>query len=208
MRVLVEHSRVAKPIQSANLGIDQAKKPCMPGELIIRWTARVAVACYVTRLLYDAGHQHDTRSQQRARWWWTLGCGWFVLHVASAFHYLHGWNHAAAVAYTARRTAELTGWNSGVGLYVNELFLALWLVDTIMWWREISWPSNRRMYWLVQSVFAFLMLQATAIFGPPFWIPIAIGVVDLLAVVHCVSSQSRHQPPSNGSPNSEGRSSC
>ncbi|HEY0980577.1 MULTISPECIES: hypothetical protein [unclassified Schlesneria] len=159
----------------------------MPGELLIRWTARFAVACYVARLLYDAAGMTEPSAQRQARWWWTVGCGWFILHVVSAFHFLHEWNHDAAYTYTAKRTAELTGWSSGLGLYINEAFVALWVVDTLLWWRDLSWPNNRSGYWGVQTVFAFLMIQATAVFGPSFWIPIVIMIAGLLAVVRLLT---------------------
>ena len=74
----------------------------------------------------------------------------------------------------------MTGWNSGAGLYVNEAFLALWIADVVLWWRRLDWPDNRRIYWALQSVFAFLMFQATAVFGPPFWKPIVLMVSILL----------------------------
>ena len=139
------------------------------GESVIRWTARFAVACYAARLVCDL-RGSDPRV---ARWWWTVGCLWFIAHVVAAFHFQHGWNHAAAFDFTAMRTAEMTGWKSGVGLYVNEAFLGLWMADTCLWWKNLNWPDNRLCYWTVQGLFAFLMFQATAIFGPPFWQPVA-----------------------------------
>lgn len=150
-------------------------------EFLIRWTARLAVACYAARVICDAGPQ--ARSTSRiARSWWTIGCIIFVVHVATAFHFAHHWDHAAAFAQTARRTAEMTGWNSGIGLYVNEVFLCLWLADTILWRRNIAWPHNRRAYWTVQAIFAFLMFQATAVFGPPFWKPVNVALIAVVTV--------------------------
>ncbi|WP_157605422.1 hypothetical protein [Schlesneria paludicola] len=104
----------------------------------------------------------------------------FTVHVAAAFHFEHHWNHAHAYDHTAQRTAEMTGWNSGIGLYVNEVFLGLWIVDVAAWWWAPQWHQKRSVYWIVQAVFAFLMFQATAVFGPPFWRPI---VVILLLVL-------------------------
>jgi hypothetical protein len=154
----------------------------MIGELIIRWSARIAVGCYISRLVCDFGRPLGTPSQESARWWWTMGCLSFVLHVIAAFHFEHHWSHAAAYEATSRRTAEMTGWNSGLGLYINEAFLVLWMSDTFFWWRDLYWPRHRRIYWSIQSVFAFLMLQATAIFGPPFWIPVVAVVILFLSL--------------------------
>lgn len=154
----------------------------MMGDMIVRWTARFAVACYLARVMCDVHDSQNTPAQKWARWWWTAGCVIFLIHVATAFHFEHGWNHAKAFEHTAKRTDEMTGWNSGVGLYINEGFLCLWLFDTVMWWRNLGWPLvHRYMYWAVQAIFGFLMFQATVVFGPPFWRP--LGALLLLAVV-------------------------
>lgn len=155
----------------------------MPEDLIIRWTARVAVSCYVMRLMIDAGAARSVPAQKWARAWWTLGCAVFVAHVLTAFHFQHGWNHTVAFDYTAKRTAELTGWNSGIGLYINEAFLVLWLADTIQWWRDFNWSQNRLAYWIVQGIFGFLIFQSTAVFGPPFWKVVVTAVILALTVL-------------------------
>lgn len=152
----------------------------MLADALIRWSARLFVAFYFARLCIDAANRQDETSQRFARWFWTCGLVVFVAHVILAFHYLHRWSHAAAYEHVAKRTAELTGFASGVGLYINYLFLVLWLADTTLWWRDLRWSQRRLPYWSVQAVFAFLMVQATAVFGPPFWIPITIAAVILL----------------------------
>lgn len=151
----------------------------MSGELLIRWSARLAVACYGARVIFDV-RPAGWNSSRAARLWWTIGCAIFLVHVAAAFHFHHHWNHAAAFDETAQRTAEMTGWNSGAGLYVNEAFLLLWLTDVALWWRNPSWPQNRRVYCVVQSIFAFLMIQATAVFGPPLWKPVVLVYLMIL----------------------------
>jgi hypothetical protein len=155
----------------------------MLGDGIIRWTARLAVTCYVGRLCVDVAGRRDAASQRIARWMWTIGCGIFLLHVAAAFHFLHGWSHAAAFEHVRQRTLHDIGWNSGSGIYVNYAFTLLWLVDTILWWRRLDWSGKRASYWIVQSVFAFLMIQATAVFGPPLWMPICAAVVISLIAI-------------------------
>src|SRR5436305_1382730 len=156
-----------------------AAKREMSAELLIRWSARLAVACYGARLICDVRPDRQN-STHIARWWWTIGCGIFLIHVAAAFHFRHHWNHAAAFDETARRTVEMTGWNSGAGLCVNEAFLVLWLTDVVLWWMNPSWQQNRRSYWIVQAIFAFLMIQATAVFGPPFWKPVVLAFFAVL----------------------------
>ena len=164
-------------------------------EMIVRWTARLAVAGYVLRLWVDVRSRNSNSNLQAARWWWTFGCGFFLLHVITAFHFIHHWNHSAAWESTARRTAEMTGWRSGMGLYINEAFLCLWIADTVQWWRNLNWPDQRWAYWIVQSIFAFLMVQATAVFGPPFWPPVTILVIVALAW-----QAFRHRSTNGGTP--------
>ena len=159
-------------------------------EALIRGTARLFVACYVGRLCFDAAGWRDATSQRIARWLWTSGCLALVLHVAVAFHFQHGWSHAAAFEHVRLRTLRETGWDSGVGPYVNYAFGLLWLADTLLWWRRIDWSEKRSSYWTVQIVFAFLMSQATAAFGPPFWMPLWVAVVLLLIVLRLMNYRS------------------
>jgi hypothetical protein len=69
-----------------------------------------------------------------ARVLWALGALSALAHVVSAFHVIHGWSHAAAVADTARQTQEALGFAFGGGVYVNYFFLALWTADAAWWW--------------------------------------------------------------------------
>jgi hypothetical protein len=152
-------------------------------DAIIRWTARLFVACYVSRLCIDAIGSRDAKSLRCARWFWTFGCIIFCIHVAAAFHFLHGWSHASAYDHVLARTTEMTGFALGIGLYVNYAFGILWLVDTVIWWLDLRWPDRIIPYFIVQALFAFLMFQATAVFGPSFWWPITAVVIALLIVL-------------------------
>jgi hypothetical protein len=67
------------------------------------------------------------------RFLWALGALATVAHVAAAFHFTHGWSHAAAVADTARQTKGALGFAFGAGVYVNYLFLAVWTADAAWW---------------------------------------------------------------------------
>ena len=162
----------------------------MFGDAFIRGTARLFVACYVGRLCVDAAGRRDAAPQRIARWLWTVGFVIFLLHVAAAFHFQHSWSHVAAFEHVRQRTLLDTGWNSGVGLYINYAFGMLWLVDVSLWWRQLDWSERRLPYWIVQSLFAFLISQATAVFGSPFWMPICAAVVLLLVALRA----SRRRP--------------
>ena len=157
----------------------------MPDDAIVRWTARLFVACYVVRLGIDAAGRRDAAAQRAARWLWTIGCIVLLIHIAAAFHIVHGWSHAAAYEHVLQRTRDSTGLASGIGLYVNYGFALLWVADTILWWRRLDWVERPVPYRIVQVMFAFLMLQATAVFGPSFWTPVVAVVLILFIALRC-----------------------
>jgi hypothetical protein len=140
------------------------------GELLTRWTVRLAVACYVGRLVYALAFSERPQNDRWPRLLWTAGCAVYLVHVACAFQFFHGWSHSTAYEYTARRTADVVGLHWGGGLYINYAFTLLWFVDAALWWRDSAAHLERRgFFWTVQAAFAFMMFNATAIFGPPFW---------------------------------------
>ncbi len=71
-----------------------------------------------------------------ARAVWSVGCFFFLAHVATAFHFYHAWSHDAAVLETARQSAEVVGVEAGYGIYMNYLFALLWIVDAGWWWSK------------------------------------------------------------------------
>lgn len=165
-----------------------------PGLVATVWTARLAVACYAARVLADAG---DIGSLRLRRCVWTAGWACFVLHVAAAFAFVHGWSHDAAYRETARQTAAVTGLNWGGGLWVNYAFLIPWTADAAAWWAVgPEYPRRlRRAYAVVQAVFAFLMFNATAVFGPAFWRPVVAAFGLLLATALVVRARGKRRGP-------------
>lgn len=162
------------------------------GEELTRWTVRLAVACYLGRVFTDAAGWRTPADARRARWLWTLGGAIYLVHVACAFHFYHGWSHAAALRHTAERTAEVVGWHWGGGLWINYAFTLLWCGDIALWWTRPAdrHPRSPITYWTIQAIFAFLMFNATAVFGPPFWRWVVVGVVAALLLL-----RPRHNEP-------------
>lgn len=148
-------------------------------DAIIRWTARLAVACYVGRLCCDAsGPRVDV--QRAGRWLWTLGFGFYLLHVMAAFQFLHKWSHSAAYEHVRQRSLNDIGWDSGFGIYVNYGFTLLWAMDVFLWWRRLDRPKSSLHFWIIQFAFGFMMFQATVVFGPRFWLPVCGAVILIL----------------------------
>jgi hypothetical protein len=139
----------------------------LPGELLTRWTVRVAVAGYVLGLVLRATAAGRRPRVARARLFWTAGCLAFLLHVAFAFQFYHNWSHQAAYEATARQTAEVVGLDWGGGLYANYVFAALWTADTCWWWlgperyRTRPWGLEAAL----QAFLGFMAFNATVVFG-------------------------------------------
>lgn len=150
------------------------------GELLTRWTVRIAVACYafsLARRLSDPDRRPDTTAAAL----WGVGCAFYVVHVGCAFHFFHHGSHAAAVEHTALRSAEVVGFRFGGGIYFNYLFTAVWLGDA-SWMLARSDRYARRPRWydlIVHGYMAFIVVNATVVFGPSptRWIGAAAMVV-------------------------------
>jgi hypothetical protein len=118
----------------------------------------------------------------------------FLAHVACAFEFQHDWSHAAAYAHTAKRTAEVTGWSWGGGLYFNYLTALLWSLDAVVCW---CWARGRwappRPYRLAAGGFlAFMIVNATVVFGAPFWRWLAVPTI---AAWFALRTGARRGPP-------------
>ena len=114
---------------------------------------------------------------------WTVACVLLVTHVLAAFHFEHNWNHTAALRHTAEQTARVTGINWGGGLYFNYAFLMLWFVDVAFLWRAPD-RTHPRLHQFTNLACVFMVINATVVFGPRWWIW-PVTVVGLIAVVIC-----------------------
>ncbi len=170
-----------------------------PGEQFALWSVRLSLLCYTTALaLRLLG-----RTNNAARCCWTAGLLLLAAHIVAVFGVYHHWSHAEALAHTARRTAELTSWHWGGGLYFNYLFLALWIVDVLWWWRN---PASyvRRACWIeatIQGYLAFIVVNATIVFaeGIVRWVSVAILiVVALLGLRNWSGWNTRNQHEASG----------
>ncbi len=148
------------------------------GELLTRSTALAAVALYGLALVLRAAAAGCRGRLTAARLAWTAGVLALLFHTACAFHFHHGWSHAAAYADTARRTAQEVGWDSGAGLYANYGFGLVWAADAAWWWwRPAGYLSRpRTLEWAVQGYLGFITFNAAVVFGrgPARWLGLAV----------------------------------
>jgi hypothetical protein len=150
--------------------------------IYVIWTARLAVAAYLTAIgMFLAG-----KSRRSVRIVRTAGFAIFCLHVMAAFHFVHHWSHAAALQHTAEQTKELFGWNWGGGIWFNYLFLVLWGVDVLFGWVRLASrdsTDNRlsKFSLVIHLYMAFIVLNATVVFGPAWWSPVMLVLAVLFA---------------------------
>src|SRR5688500_17491841 len=125
------------------------------GEALTHWTIRLALLCLAARLGGGLVGPQNDRWRRWLRVIWTTGCVFFLLHVASAFHFYHHWRHAEAFDTTASRTYDMLGVRFGEGIYFSYLFMLLWTADVAWWW--ISPQSyHRRANGLTVTVLAYI----------------------------------------------------
>jgi hypothetical protein len=132
------------------------------GELITRWTVRLALACYFIAI---GMHLTSHLRSNTARIIYSLGVVFFFAHVIAAFEVFHHWSHRDAYLETARQTREFTGYDTGIGLWLNYLFTLTWLFDAAFWWRVRS-PSitHTRLRVALHVFMLFIIFNATAVF--------------------------------------------
>ena len=167
--------------------------------MLILLPAHISFACYVAGI---AARSRGGTSSLFFRLFWFAGAILLAVHSGLAFAYVHGGDHAAAFEHTARRTAEFTGWNSGVGLYANEVMLVLWLADAF--WALAAPASYLERPAAIdiglQAFFAFMFFFATIAFGTlPAQILGGLGCV-VLAVVGLMPAREEEEESESPSP--------
>ena len=143
------------------------------GIVLTTWTVRISLGCYAVTLYGNLAWSSRPSWKRWARGLWSAGCLLLLAHVACAFHFVHHWEHAHAVAETARQTDELVGWEFGGGVYFNYLFALLWIADVVWWWSRPESYERRPLAVSVaiHSYLFFIAFNGAIIFedGPTRW---------------------------------------
>lgn len=134
----------------------------MTPELALRVTIWMSVLAWASsEVLRKAGRVEDVGGGLRweaARALHTTGAILLIGHTAVAFQFHHAWSHTAAFAATATRSAAVTGFASGAGIYMNYLLIAIWAADAAWWWlRPRAYLTRSRA--LDVAVFAFFIFM-------------------------------------------------
>jgi hypothetical protein len=106
------------------------------------------------------------------RWAWPVslaGALLCVLHIVIAFGHQHHWSHDAAVEATARQTAAVYGLAWGGGVYVNYVFVAVWLADLWRWRRRPAeyFARSPAAQWGLRAFFFIIIVNAAVVFASP-----------------------------------------
>jgi hypothetical protein len=127
------------------------------GESLTRNTIRVALGWYFAALVLMTRTDHGdwtavTPTGRLARWCWTWGVAWFLVHVGFAFHFYHHWSHADAFEHTR----QISG--VGEGLYVSYFFGLVWTADVAAWWLAPARYAVRSR-WLDRVLHVFMLFM-------------------------------------------------
>lgn len=168
-------------------------------EILTLWTIRIALAFYVLVEAAWLGGARRRALERAARWAWTLGCAFYLVHVCSAFHFYHDWSHSLAYQATARQTQELFGFDWGGGLYLNYAFTTVWLLDAVWCWLSPEGYRTRPRWFgpTVHSFMAFMAFNATVVFaqGVIRWLGLVATIG--LGVLWCRCKRNRRRRPSD-----------
>jgi hypothetical protein len=135
---------------------------------------------------WAAGEILMRRSPERdklARTIWTGALALMLVHVWLAFQLVYGWDHDRAVTETARRTAEAVGTAWRGAIYVNYVFLAIWIADAWWWWanRAAHAARSRGFETARAALFVFMFVNASIVFASG--LNRVIGSVSIAAVL-------------------------
>src|SRR5687767_12625229 len=122
-------------------------------------------------------------SDRLARTIWTIGIALALMHVVLAFQLAYAWNHDAAIEATVRQMADRFGWGWRGAIYINYLFLALWLADVCWWWLAPAARASRssRIEAARLALFTFMFVNGAIVFASG--IGRLVGIASVAAVL-------------------------
>ena len=101
--------------------------------------------------------------------WWTWAAGILLAaaHFALAFEVRHDWSQAAAMRATADQTAAVYGLRWGGGLFVNYLFLLVWVADAWRWRAAPARVAARRaaLAWTLRAFYFVVIVNGAIVFA-------------------------------------------
>lgn len=163
------------------------------GWWLIRLTIWLAVAAWLLRVFIEASGRSFAMRDRVIRWSWLIGALACMAHVVAAMGFGHCWSLANAMRHTAMETRRVIGVELPASVFVNFAFVVLWLADSVREFRSLEirpLGAVRHGIWLV------MMLNGTVVFGPRYWVWIAVPCVVTLAIIHWNRRHSKSPPRS------------
>lgn len=144
-------------------------------------TIWLALICLVAAE-YGKRQGIDTRA---SRWPLTISIAGVMLcatHFLLAFAGPYQWSHAIAIRETARQTASVFGVAWGSGVYLNYLFLGIWIGDVWWWRRHPASFFSRPLITTVafRSFYILIIANAAVVFARPLMRPLGVAVTAAL----------------------------
>lgn len=153
---------------------------------------------------WAAGEALMNRSPTLDRWArtsWTLGVGLALIHVVLAFQLVYDWNHGTAVQATVDQAVDLFGWGWRGGIYVNYIFLAIWVADACSWWlapmrraSRAAWVETTR-----RAFFVFMFVNGAIVFAAGISRVVGIACVSLVLAAPLLRRRSNLEHEANSS---------
>lgn len=136
----------------------------------VSFSADIAALLYTGSwlLLCSSGNNETVGLRtRRSNLMYALGAAVMGVHILLAYAISHQFSHAAALEHTADETHRVVGLRFAAGLYVNFVFLFIYVVDAYWRWKCGTSPLHRTPKSLAFTVDGFLIaivLMATIVF--------------------------------------------
>jgi hypothetical protein len=150
---------------------------------VVAWTIRGALICmilfFATRIMSP---NLKGSTLELAKSFWLIGSLLSLLHAIATMAFYHQFQHSLAYQDTAHQTEQAIGVAVGFGIWLNYLFVMVWLMDAL-WMNGLTngYLARHRVFnWLTYGFLCFIAINGAIVFesGPVRW----GGIVALLAL--------------------------
>jgi hypothetical protein len=137
--------------------------------------------------------RRSASSDRLGRVAWTIGITLALVHVLLAFQFVYAWDHGAAVDATTAQTAKLVGWGWRGAIYINYIFLMIWLADVSWWWAAPASHATRSVPLETArlALFAFIFFNGAVVFASA--VTRVVGIAAVSAALIASRARSRYQ---------------
>jgi hypothetical protein len=134
------------------------------GQRVSLWCIR----CSILFLVVAFGRQLTGRpkTERLNATIWLIGALFAAAHSLGSLATFHHFSQAEAFESTAQQTQDLLGFRFGAGLYVNYVFVVVWLFDALfrMFQRDRYQQLPTWYHYSVEGFLAFIAINGTIVF--------------------------------------------